>query len=125
MEKIQETKIKKTHGFWLSVFPILMFIVNFFSAYIYFTNPAAMTDLFPKASTGLIYFLGCLCLVNVLLAVGIWGWKKWGIYGFYLMAVLSFVINIYVGVGLKRSLSGLIGGIIIFLVTRKRLHDFS
>jgi membrane associated rhomboid family serine protease len=51
-------------------------------------------------------------------------WKKRAIYGFYIVVIFGLLINLYIGVGLIGSLSGLMGGIILFLVTKKKMQYF-
>lgn len=116
---------ERKRGFWLSAFLILMFIVNPLSAAMYFLAPETILALYPSASVVLIYFLGVMCLLNVVFAINIWRWKKIGIQAFYGIVALAFVLNLYIGVGLAGSLSGLIGGIIIFLLTRNKMQHFS
>ena len=120
-----DTANKMNRGFWLTAFLILMFIANPFTAYIYFSNPEVITNVYPKAIAGLLYVLGTVALVNVVLAVGIWNWKKWGVYGFYIMTGMSFVINIYIDVGLVSSLLGLLGAVLVYLLTRSRWQYFT
>jgi len=114
----------KKRGFWLTAFLVLMLLANPFTAYIYFTNPESVIDAYPGASVGLIYFLGLMCAVNVILAIGIFNWKKWGVYGFYAIAGTAFIINLYIGLGIGGSIIGLAGALIIFLLTRKKFHQF-
>ncbi|KJF87498.1 hypothetical protein UB41_06650 [Photobacterium phosphoreum] len=65
---------------------------------------------FPKISLELAYLLGSVCLFNVFLAINIWMWKKLAIYGFYIVVIFGVLINLYIGLGLIGSLSGLMGG---------------
>lgn len=70
---------EKQRGFWLSAFLVLMFIANPLTAITYFANPQAITEIYPSASTGILYFLGVMSLVNVVLAAMIWRWQKLGV----------------------------------------------
>lgn len=115
----------KSRGFWLGAFLILMFIANPIAAFSYFTNPDLLIDVYPKATIGIIYFLGIMCLGNVILAALIWSWKKIGVYGFYFIVAIAFAINLYIGLGITGSFVGLIGGVIIFLTTKKRWEHFA
>lgn len=120
-----EEKVIKKRGFWLSAFLILMFIANPFTAFIYFNNPEMIIQAYPKMASGLLYLMGAMCVVNVVLAGGIWMWKKWGVFGFYTVVVIAFCINMYVGLGITGSLTGLVGAVIIFFTTKKRWEHFS
>ncbi len=116
---------ERKRGFGLSFLLVLMFIVNPLSAAMYFFSPEVIITLYPNASVGMVYFLGVMCLLNVVFAINIWCWKKIGIYAFYGVVSIAFLINLYIGVGLVGSLTGLIGGVIIFLCTRNKMQHFS
>ncbi|ARU55374.1 hypothetical protein OLMES_1295 [Oleiphilus messinensis] len=126
---IKETKVidaeEKKRGFWFSLFLVLMLIANPLSAAIYLLSPEPIAALYPNASLGIVYFLGIMSLLNVAFAISIWYWKKVGIYAFYGVVALAFIINLYIGVGFIAALTGLIGGVIMFLCTRKKMQHFS
>ena len=115
---------ERKRGFWLTAFLVLMVIANLFSVFVYFVNPDMIITAFPKISLELAYLLGSVCLFNVFLAINIWMWKKLAIYGFYIVVIFGVLINLYIGLGLIGSLSGLMGGMILFLVTRKKMQYF-
>ena len=115
---------ERKRGFWLTAFLVFMMLTNLFSVFVYFVNPDMIITAFPKISLELAYLLGSVCLFNVFLAINIWMWKKLAIYGFYIVVIFGLLINLYIGVGLIGSLSGLIGGIILFLVTKKKMQYF-
>ena len=117
--------MQKQRGFWLSTFLILMLIVNALTAYIYITSPELVMDLYTRATNTVLYFLVLIACINVILAAGIWAWRKWGVIGFYMSIVLVFAINLYLGIGFLASMPGLVGGIIIFFVTKNRWQNFS
>jgi len=80
---------------------------------------------YPNMSKALISFMGLLGLVNIALIIALWNWRKVGVLGIYLSMVFSFVINLYIGIGLLGALSGLIGGVVLFLTIRKKWQHFS
>lgn len=55
-------------------------------------------------------------------AIGIWKWKKWGVYGFVMTYFVSFLINI-LSSGILSSLLGLIGPVIFFILIRPVWHQ--
>lgn len=116
---------EKKRGFWLTAFLVLMFIANPLTSIMYLTNPEIYVTLIPGMTVGLIYTMGVMALMNVVFAVGIWTWKKWGVFGFYGSAAIAFGINIIAGLGVLASSLGLIGVLIIFLTTRSRWQHFS
>jgi len=123
--EVMEPVESKKRGWLLSAFLVLMFIANPFTAFSYFANPEAIIQIYPTLSESLIYFMGLLALLNFVLAIAVWSWKKVGVYGIYITMALAFCINIYVGLGLVSSLMGLIGAIIIFFTTKSRWGHFS
>lgn len=123
--EVMEPTENKTRGWLLTAFLILMLIANPFTAYSYFSNPEAIIQVYPAISHGLLNFMGLLAIINIVLAVAIWSWKKVGVYGFYLSMVVAFCINMYVGIPLAGSLMGLIGAVIIFFTTKSRWDNFS
>ncbi len=121
---LEEAEVKK-RGFWLTAFLILAFIANPVTAFSYFFNPELIVDLYPKSSVVLVYMLGIMCIVNFVLAIGIWNWKNWGILGFYAVAATAFFVNLYIGLGIGGSLGGLVGIVWLVLATRKKWTLFS
>ena len=101
-----------------------MMVINLFSVFVYFLNPDMIITAFPNIPSGLVYFLGAVSLFNVFLAISIWMWKKLAIYGFYIVVILGVLMNLYLGLGLIGSLSGLMGGIILYLVTKNKMQYF-
>lgn len=120
-----EEQVEMKRGFWLTAFLILMFAANPFSAYFYFSNAEIVTQAFPNASIAMVYFFGFLAVLNVIFAAGIWAWKKWGVFGFYAVVAISFLLNLYIEAGIGTSLLGLIGGVLIFVTTKKRWRHFA
>jgi len=125
IEEQTERTLEKKRGFWLTLFLVLMFIVNPLTAFTYFTNPEMVLQASPSMTVGMLYFLGVVAMVNVIIAAGIWMWQKWAVFGFFAIAAIAFCINLYIGIGIIPSLTGLIGPIIIYFTTKKRWEHFS
>jgi len=115
----------KTRGFWLSAFLILMLLANAATAFTYFSNPTLIVDLYPKVTTSFVYSLGLMAVINFLFAVLIWCWKKIGVYGFYLNALIAVGINIYLGVNIGTVLFALVGPALLYFLTRSRWASFT
>ncbi|MCB0384414.1 MAG: hypothetical protein KDD43_03405 [Bdellovibrionales bacterium] len=111
-------------GGWLTAFLILMFIANPLTAIGYFLFPSALVAAFPKATEGMVIGLGMMATLNTVFAAGIWFWKKWGVYGFYASAGVALLVNLYIGLSLFQSITGLLGPVIIYLLTRSRWARF-
>jgi hypothetical protein len=60
--------------------------------------------------------LAIACIANVVFAVALFQWKKWGFYGFAATTVLALFINLKIGLQAGRVLFGLIGIVILYAV---------
>ena len=86
MESLEDDTLveERKRSFWLSAFLIIMFITNPLTAFSYFAYPEALVQTYPLLSIPVIYFMAALSIVNTLLVVAIWSWKKVGVYGLYI-----------------------------------------
>lgn len=125
INEINEKEIKKVRGIGLTIFLVLMFIVNPVTALTYFTQTEMIIELTPSLSVGILYFLGAVAVANVVLAAGIWFWKKWAVFGFYGMGLIAFCANLYIGISVASALVGLIGPAIIYFTTKRRWDNFA
>ncbi|MGR5148060.1 hypothetical protein ACQKP8_16130 [Photobacterium alginatilyticum] len=123
--QMTENAKDRKRGFWLTSLLVLMLVINPLTAFSYFSNPDLILTVFPNASLGLVYLLGGMCIFNIFLAIGIWMWKKLAIYGFYAVIVFALLTNLYLGVGAIGTLSGLIGGVLLFLTTKNKMDYFT
>jgi uncharacterized membrane protein (DUF2068 family) len=106
-------------GGCLTAFLIFMFIVNTLTAFYYLFFGDAVRSAMPLIPAWAIPVLAVACILNVVFAVGVWQWRRWGVYGFIVLAILIFVLNITY-VGLLPSLLGLLGPVILVLLVRTR-----
>jgi hypothetical protein len=53
-------------------------------------------------------------LVNVLCAVALLRWKKWGFWGFVASAVAIFIVNLSIGLGPSSVLGGAVGVAVLY-----------
>lgn len=123
--EVIEKEEDKKRGFGLTLFLVLMFIINPITAFTYFTQTEMIIELTPSLSVGMLYFLGVAAIANVALAAGIWVWKKWAVFGFYSVGIIAFGANLYIGIDIVSALVGLIGPAIIYFTTKSRWEHFS
>jgi len=123
--EVNEPMKTKNRGFWFSAFLILMLTANLVTGIAYLGNPDAITQLIPAMTNTIVTLMGIVAIINFVLAILIWNWKKIGIYGIYVSMALAFCMNIYIGLGFFGSLMGLIGGVIIYFATKNRWEHFS
>ena len=95
---------KQRHG-CLTAWLIYMIIGNSISSLIYLINPG-MFQL--DASEGIFVLLAFLGTLNVMCAIALLQWKRWGFYGFCGTAVISCFINISLGLGIVSVIGALI-----------------
>jgi hypothetical protein len=104
---------KKRHV-CLTAWLILMIIANALMSLTYLMGSQSIRQQFPQAPPWVFTVLGVMALINLVCALALWKWKKWGFYGFVASSLVAFVINLMVGVTIYRALFGVIGFVILF-----------
>lgn len=113
----------RKRGFWLTVYLIFLMLVNSLLAFTYLNPSPELLESSSKMTPTMLHLIGVLGLVTIILAIGIWRWKKLAVYGFFIVVVLAFIINnVYLGIN---SLSGLLGALLVYVTTKKRWEYFS
>ena len=102
-----------------------MMIANSLGAVAYFLMGDLIRSQPPHPPAAAIPVLGAACAANVVLAIAVWRWKKWGVYGFLGMSILAFVANVLMGTPVLNTAFGLLGPVILWLLIRPRWTDFS
>ena len=120
----EEVQKEYKRGIWLTGFLILMFVSNPITAFLYLSNPEILTSQYPNATSGILYSLGVMALLNVIFAIGIWKRNVWGLQGFYISVCVAFGVNMYIGIGLLGAMFGTLGALLVFLTTRNKLAYF-
>jgi len=106
---------KKRHG-CLTAWLILMIIANSLAALMYLFGTEMVRRALPNLPGWTFPVLVVFSLFNVVCAVFLFQWKKWAFYGFCLSAAVALVVNMTVGLGILRSLLGLIGVLLLYAV---------
>ncbi|MGH3755135.1 MAG: hypothetical protein ACRDRP_21075 [Pseudonocardiaceae bacterium] len=57
---------------------------------------------------------GCLTAANVVCAIALFQWRKWGFYGFVATSVVGLVVNLAIGLNPVQALLGLVGIAILY-----------
>lgn len=83
----------KRHLF-LTIWLTLIIIVNLFNAGFSMLKPQVILSAFPNIPNWIPYLLGALSAANVIFALALFNWKKWGFWGFCLCSVIAAGINI-------------------------------
>ena len=116
--------IEKKRGGCITAFLIFMFVINPLLAIYYLFAGDMVRDAFPNIPGWAIPALIVFCLINLGLAIAIWKWKRIGIYGLWVSAVLVVGINLTIGLSAVQSFMGLLGPLIITLLVRPKWADF-
>ena len=104
---------KSRHG-CLTAFLVFMIIANSVTAIIYLFGSDAISRALPDAPGWVFLVLAVFSVFNLACAIALFKWKKWGFWGFCLSGGFALVINVSIGLGVGRSLSGLIGIAILY-----------
>ena len=104
---------KRRHG-CLTAWLVLMIIANAGVAYMYLFGSAAIRQSVPSAPAWAFTALAVAGIVNVVCAIALFQWKKWGFFGFVAMAVLAFAVNLMIGLSIVQALFGFLGVAILY-----------
>ncbi len=100
------------HG-CLAAYLVIIIVLNALVALLYLLTSDAITDTLEDAGSEVaswtIPALGILAILNVVFAIAIWRWQRWGFWGLVASAVVAFAVNLSIGVSLPQALLGLVG----------------
>jgi hypothetical protein len=102
-------KTKKRHGClttWLIIIIIANIIVTFLNA-----GLLSVTEKVPGWAIPVYAIIG---VFNVVCAIALFMWKKWGFYGFCASAIVAIIANIAMGVNPFSAISSVIGIAILY-----------
>jgi hypothetical protein len=111
-------------GGCLTAFLVLMLIVNPLVGLVYFLAGDALSAV-TRGHDWARPVLGLMCFVNVACAIGVWRFKRWGVYGYVAMAAFGLVINLTLGVGVGSIVGAFIGPAILVALVRPLWSRFS
>ena len=104
---------KQRHGCLLA-FLILLVVVNSTIAGVYLLGSHIIQQSVPQAPLWTIITLGLVSVLNVIFAIAIFNWKKWGFWGFIMTSLIALYVNLTIGIGIGNSLVGLLGVAILY-----------
>jgi hypothetical protein len=93
-----------------------MIVANSAVALLYLLASAAMAARLPSAPGWAFPVLGLIGIANVVCAVAIFLWKKWGFWGSIVTSIVTFAINLNIGLNVVQAVLGLLGVVILYLV---------
>jgi hypothetical protein len=109
--------VERKRGGCLTAFLILMLVANPLTAGYYVLAGETVRQSLPNLPGWAIPVLAVAAVLNFVFAVGVWMWKRWGVYGLFVSAALVFVLNTFI-VGILPALVGIIGPVILFFLIR-------
>lgn len=110
------------HG-CLIAYLIVMILVNAMVAASYSASRVQLQEKFPEMPDWTFPTLTLLGLVNVICAVALFNWRKWGFWGFCLSSFITVFVNIEAGLPVSQAVSGLVGIAILYLVLQIGNHN--
>jgi hypothetical protein len=111
---------QRERGGCLTVWLVLVLIANPLTAIYYLVSGQELLRQLPGFPGWALPVLAVAAAANFVFAIGMWMWKKWGIYGFIASAAVALVINIIAGLVVPGIISAIISiGILLFLVRDK------
>jgi predicted membrane metal-binding protein len=91
-----------------------MIVANSATALMYLFGAAAIRQALPGIPGWAFPVLIVMSLFNLVCAIALFQWKKWGFWGFCASSVIALAVNLSVGIGIGQSLAGLVGLLILY-----------
>lgn len=104
---------KKRHGCLLA-YLIFLLVANSAAILMYLFFGGFIRDNQPGLPIWALPVLIVFGIVNLICAIALFKWKKWGFWGYCISAAIVFIINIAIGLGVGQSVMGLVGVAILF-----------
>lgn len=104
---------KHRHG-CLTAYLVVMIVANSAFALVYLFGSEAVRRNTPSMPQWVFPVLIVVGIFNLICAIALFRWKKWGFWGFAASAVVAFFVNLSIGIGPGFALFGLLGVAILF-----------
>lgn len=112
------TETKSRHG-CLTTWLALMIIANALTvlSYVILMLPrGAVQSVRLHTPAWALLVLAVSCMANVIFAVALFKWKRWGFFGLLVTTILALVINLRIGIKPALVVLGLCGIVILYAV---------
>ena len=119
-----DAKSNINRGGCLTSLLVFMIIANAASALIYLLNPGPVIQQYPRLAQGFLLLFIVALLLNIVLAILVWKWRRVGVYGCIAIALIVFPINLYVGIPVLKALTGFLGPLILGVLVRPKWGRF-
>ena len=115
--KARMAETKDRHG-CLTAWLVLTLIANAITAFSYaaltLLRPSAAHSAQPHSPTWARFVLMAGCIANIVFAVALFRWKRWGFLGFLVTTILALAINLSIGIKPAFVIIGASGIIILY-----------
>jgi len=91
-----------------------MIVANSASALIYLLGSETIRRNVPTMPPWAFPVLILMGIFNLVCAIALFRWKKWGFWGFVASALVTFFLNLTIGLGLGSAFFGLLGVAILY-----------
>ncbi len=104
---------KERHG-CLTAYLVLAIIANSATALLYLFGAEAIKRSTPTVPDWAFPVLIVLVLFNLVCAIALFRWKKWGFGGLVASAVVTLGVNLTIGLGVSSAIVGLSGVLLLY-----------
>jgi hypothetical protein len=116
---------KKRHG-CVTTWLILLMTVNSGAALLHFFFTDLLMQYMPyNVSPGMLYLLGFFSVMNVVFAVLLFQYKKFGFWGFIVSAIAGFLINLQLGLSVGQAITGFVSIGVLFAILQIKQNGIS
>jgi len=104
---------KHRHG-CLTAWLIVMLVANSATTVFYLVGTESIRRAFPTAPAWTFPIMALAGIFNLVCAIALFKWKKWGFWGFCASSVIALIVNLSIGVGVGPTIGGLLGVVLLY-----------
>ena len=113
---------KRRHG-CLTAWLILALIANSTTVLIYTLGSATFRPAYPNAPGWAASALILGGILNIVFAIALFRWKRWGFWGYVATIALTIAVNLVLGLNVVQAMPGLVGVAILYGVLQIGKED--
>jgi hypothetical protein len=106
-------QLKQRHG-CLTAYLVLAIIANSATALLYLLGREAVKRSTPTLPDWAFPVLLVVCLFNLVCAIALFRWKKWGFWGLVASATATLGVNLAIGLGVWSAVGGILAVLILY-----------